>query len=189
MEKAEGRANIKAGAVNNDMLFAIKKNNSGFIVIYTLLFMSVLLAIFGTMLNSALNELRYSGNEADSLKAFYAADTAIECVRYYQKKYRAFNTTEAPRSYNCGVGTLNGGGLSGIRTPTCQAKTYPTQVLAGYPNGACVSVNITVGPDPDDPLNTCKLSSVTTGQDKCGNGASVERIRWEDLFGPARGTP
>lgn len=90
---------------------------SGFILIYTLLFMSVLLVVFGTILNSSVNELRASGDEVESLKAFYAADTAIECVRYYQEKKGAFNTTAPATQYNCGVGSnFSAGRSSGATT-------------------------------------------------------------------------
>lgn len=158
--------------------------NQAFVLFYTLVLVSVFLVIITTTVNSAITEFRASSDEVESLKAFYAADTAIECVRYYQEKTGAFNSTVPAASYNCGVGMT--GSVGGPGGTTCVPLTR-NFTLNGFSNGACVEVKVTTDQDPEDDT-LCTMQVQAKGKNTCGSGASVERTRWEGWTGLPIGT-
>ena len=74
------------------------EKQKGFILVYTLIMVGIISIIIGIISNSILGEIRISRDESESLKAFYAADTGIECVRYYQDNFKAFDKTTARKT-------------------------------------------------------------------------------------------
>ncbi len=163
------------------MLNRIKNNKTnGFALFFSLVFISALLLIIATTLNSALGEFRASSDEIESLKAFYAADTAIECVRYYQEKLGAFNSTVNPAVHDCGAGTTVSVGGSPVTT-LCEPRTW-NFTLSGFSNGACADVTVTTDEDPND-NSLCTMLIEARGKNTCGSGAIVERTRWESWVG------
>jgi hypothetical protein len=175
-------------------LLYVKK---GFVLFYTLLIISVSLVLVLSIVNSSLNELRFSGDEFRSMTAFYAADSAIECVRSWQNithintpPYSAFDTRHPPASYPCGFGDSFTVG-QGSSEPFCaysegvpSSVTYPTFRLNQFASGLnspCADVTATVTPGP---LGTCRVSFVAQGKNDCRAGAInvVERTRWENWF-------
>jgi hypothetical protein len=168
-------------------------SKKGFVLLYTLLIISVSLVLVFSTVDSSLNELRFSGDEMRSLAAFYAADTAVECVRSWQNvtyavgPYSAFDTRHAPTTYPCGFGdsfTVGQGSSEAFCAysgGSPSSVTYPTFRLSNFTSGAnspCADVTVTVTPGP---LGSCNVSFVAKGKSDCRAGAVnvVERTRWE----------
>ncbi|MCI0565576.1 LamG domain-containing protein [bacterium] len=163
----------------------------GFALLFTLVLMGILLILLGTMLSTATLELRSSIDEQGTLEAFYAADTAIECMRHYQEVFGAFNTTVNEGIYNCGLGAdFYAGGGSGapgtnpLPTAGCEDKSYEF-TIDGFVNGACAVVEVAASQNVDDP-NLCDVSFIAHGKSPCG-GSAVERTRWERWTGLSTG--
>lgn len=169
---------------------------NGFVLLYTLLIISVSIVLVLSIVDSSLNELRFSGDELRSMTAFYAADSSAECMRYWQNytadnptvyEYPAFDTRSSPTSYSCGFGEsfIAGRGSSesycafsgGNPSPV----TYPTfrfdQFTATGGNAPCSDVSVTVTPGT---LGSCNVSFEASGKNTCiGATNVVERTRWE----------
>lgn len=162
-----------------------KKQQQGFTLLYAVLIVSVVAVITGTIIGSIIKELRISRDEANSLKAFYAADSGIECVRFHQYNYLAFDTDQPITTLNCGIGAdfqAGGGDPSGT---DCREMTYNFD-LEGFSNGACTNVEVKTDPITVYVLGTpyvfCTLHVTSTGRSNCsGGGDVVERTRWEDM--------
>lgn len=167
-----------------------KPKQKAFVLVYALLFMSGLLVIMGSVLETGTSELTASTDEENSLEAFYAADTAIECVRFMQERYGAFNTTVPQASYNCGIGAdFNAGGLAtGGTSAECQSRSYAF-TLSGFTNGACANVAVTVAGNTTDP-SLCDAFFTAEGRNSCTGASSipVERTRWEEWIGLPNGS-
>ena len=162
-----------------------KTQQKGFILIYTLLIAAVIAVVIGITIASAMTELRISRDEVESLKAFYAADTGIECVRFYQNNYQAFDTTSPRRKYNCGVGEDFWAGVS-PPTDECEEHTYNFS-LEGFSNGSCADVTVQIIPQTiyidGSPVKVCRAKVTANGKNSCSATGSnlVERTRWEDM--------
>jgi Tfp pilus assembly protein PilX len=161
------------------------RKSAGFILIYTVIIAGVIAIIIGVTFNSVLGELRISIDESESLKAFYAADSGIECVRFLQNNFQAFDTTTEENVYNCGVGDNFTAGFS-PPTEECVAHIY-NFTLDGFSNGSCANVEVTVTPRTiiveGNPVDVCDLRVISTGRNSCSALGSklVERTRWEDM--------
>jgi Tfp pilus assembly protein PilX len=172
------------------MNFSSKK---GFVLLYTLLIISVTLVLVLSIVDSSLNELRFSGDELRSMTAFYAADSAIECARFWQNAtnaigpYSAFDTRNAVTTYPCGFGDSFTAG-QGSAEAFCaysggapSSVTYSTAQLNQFNSGSnapCADLSVTVTPGP---LGLCDIFFVAKGKNDCRPGALnvVERTRWE----------
>jgi Tfp pilus assembly protein PilX len=80
------------------MLYPTVKKQNGFALLFTILVVSVLLAISLSISNITLRELVLSSATRDSHVAFYAADTALECALYIDAKKNALPVTGSPAS-------------------------------------------------------------------------------------------
>lgn len=164
----------------------------GFILIYTTILVGIIFVIVAVGFRSTLTESRAARDEQESLKALYVAETGIECVRFLQNYYEAFNTTTDYKSdYNCGVGDDFGAGgdpASGNETTAeCVASTrqFPLQ---GFENGSCALVRVktvprTITSDDGTPITVCDVFVTSNGKNSCsatGNNL-VERVRLESL--------
>ncbi len=160
-----------------------KKN--GFILIYTIIMVGVVLGIIILNYSQSLSEIYAARNQDQSMKAFYAADTGIECVKYWHQYFKVFDTSKPQQSYSCGVGDPF---LAGGNPPTsvCQTTTYNFH-LEGFVSGACVDVQVTTVPQTamvnGIPITVCSLKVISSGKNSCtATGANlVERTRWEDM--------
>lgn len=160
-------------------------NTRGFVLIYTVVIVGVIGIIVGIAVNSVLTETRIARDEGESLKAFYAADTGIECVRFLQSTHKAFNTTTAEDTYNCGLGANF---TAGFNPPTaeCVATTY-NFTIDGFSNGACAIVEVTVTPVSviigGIPRDVCRLKVFSNGRNSCSASGDklIERTRWKNL--------
>jgi hypothetical protein len=96
------------GVVEDNM--NIRNIKKGFILVYTVLIITALLVIMGIVVDAVFNESRITQDEAETLKAFYAANTGLECARYWHLEAQAFDTSTMEKTYECGdVGSFVGG--------------------------------------------------------------------------------
>lgn len=164
----------------------LKQNqSSGFILLFTVIIVTILLITVLGIASVASNQIRFVRDEFESAKALYAADTGIECVRFYQAQFNAFDSHQAPQTINCGVGTLQAGDTAGS---DCFDKTYAPVLMNGFSNGACVEVSVAV---TSRTINVggilrrvCDVYVQSSGYNKCpGPGVTnlIERTRWETL--------
>jgi hypothetical protein len=63
------------------------KKNKGFALLFSVLIASLLLTIGLSILSIALKELDISSATERSIHAFYAADSGVECVKYWDLKH------------------------------------------------------------------------------------------------------
>jgi hypothetical protein len=176
-----------------------KKEESGFILTLTLLIVSAMLLIILATTNSTVSLLQSSRNELNSLKAFYAADSGIECVSFLESRYQAFDTTSTSTTYSCGVGnSFVAGGPPGIQpidkgnskpgisgTGDCVKKTYSIPIT-GFDNGSQTTLVITITPRTinvgGQTRKVCDLSVLSHGESSGTGGPNVaERTRWKQM--------
>jgi Tfp pilus assembly protein PilX len=172
---------------NNDM-------NKGFVLIYALVFTGVTLSIITVGVSTVLFETRAARNESESVKAFYAADTAIECMRFFQNNYRYFDPPNSG-NINCGVPvvdhlqTFNTDSIqtdvdsNNDGTPEYSTYSFTIQIPA---NSACARITATARPRSlmvgTVPTTVYDLEVVANGRNRCsGTGQVVERTRWENM--------
>lgn len=162
----------------------MKIKKKGFILIYTVILVSIVLVIVILNFSQSLSEIYSSRNAEESVKAFYASATGLECVRFWHSNYNVFDTSKSPANYNCGIGANFSAGLS---TPECQDYTYPPIQLTGFANGACAEVSVktkahTVTVAGVD-VTYCTISVASTGKNSCSavDTKKVERILLEDM--------
>lgn len=169
------------------------REEKGFILLYTLLIIASVFILAGVAFSGAIFESGTARTQSESMKAFFAADTGIECVRFFQTYKRAFNPTSAQAAYDCdGSGPmasfLAGGDPSNQPNAAskCVSATY-SFALEGFSNNTCTEVEVKVTPReiPGPPtLTVCDLSVISKGTNyPCGTAGPniVERTRWENM--------
>jgi Tfp pilus assembly protein PilX len=117
------------------------KTKRGFTLMLAVLVGSLLLAIGLAIFNITLKELVLSSSARDSLYAFYAADTGIECALYWDLTANAFATSTTNSSATCNgtsLGTLGGGGYGVVNTFTFTLS----------PDRYCTTVSVTKTASP-----------------------------------------
>lgn len=154
----------------------------GFVLIYTVLIMSFILVITGVTFSAVEIDIRKSRESLESVKAYYAADTGIECARYFQRNYQVFDPKKAPATYSCGVGSFT----AGRSASGCINYTYP-QFTLNFSNGSCTIVQVqsiqrTII-EGGVLKQVCDYLVVSNGRSTCGptNRKVTERTRWENL--------
>ncbi len=82
-----------------------EEKNKGFVVLFTVLIASVVLAMALGMANIALKQIVLTASATDANKSFYAADAGIECALYHDIKATptAFNPGGPGSSIDCGA--------------------------------------------------------------------------------------
>lgn len=174
-----------------------ESQKKGFILVYTVLILAIMVIISGIFIEAVLKEVSISRDESESLKAFYAADSAIECARYYHAKYDAFDTMKPEATYNCGVGasfkaggdpaTSSGNPASRSGTTAQCVSDTRTFTINGFSNGSCAIVTVNISPRritvDGSPYDVCDVEVISNGRNRCGSGTSklVERARWETI--------
>lgn len=105
---------------------------------------TLLLAVFVSSLALTLglgiftllfSEIEFSGTAKESLIAFYAADSGIECAIFWDIEHNAFDTSSAS-SITCDGDSFTVGGPGGF-----SRFTIP------FDDGACAVVEVTKGAD------------------------------------------
>ncbi|HVS79847.1 MAG TPA: pilus assembly PilX N-terminal domain-containing protein [Candidatus Paceibacterota bacterium] len=162
----------------------VRRVSAGFMLVYTVLILSIMLIVGGIFVNTVVKEVGMSRDESESLKAFYAADSGVECVRYFKNKYDAFNTQVPQSTYDCGIGSSF---TAGGNPPTsqCTEKEYTFQV-GGFTSGACMNITVDMTPRTitvnGNPVIVCDTNVIADGMNTCNlSSATVERSRWETL--------
>lgn len=119
-----------------------KKNREsgrpGFVVLFTVLIASVVLAMALGIANIALKQIVLTASATDANKSFYAADTGIECALYHDLKLTTAFEPGWNGAISCGVVTL----LPVIQNPP--GSNYFTFLLnIPTPSGeACANVSV-----------------------------------------------
>ena len=67
------------------MKIKISKNKKGFTLLFSVLLITLILAVGASIINVALKETILSGVGRESQYAFYAANTGIECAMYWDR--------------------------------------------------------------------------------------------------------
>lgn len=156
----------------------------GFILVYTVLVLSLMLIVGGIFADTVLKEIAISRDEAESLKAFYAADAGVECMRYLKNTHDAFNTSKPRINMSCGVGPAFPTG-GNPQTAACTDATYNI-TLSGFSNGSCAVITVNSKARVIDvagvPTTICDAEIISSGRNRCsGGGKLVERTRWENI--------
>lgn len=168
------------------MIKKIKEKIKGFTLLYTVIIVSIIAVIVGIAVGSILKETQISRDEGESLKAFYASDWGVECVRFYQENYQALDPRTPVGTYSCGPGdsfTAGGGNVGGA---DCIPASYSFR-LDNLDNGACTDVTIDVTPTiiyaEGTPYSVCRYYMESAGKNSCSASGSklVERTRWENI--------
>jgi len=94
-----------------------KNRNRGFVLMYSVLVSSLLLSIGLAIFNISSKELQLSGAAKGSQFAFYAADSGLECVQYWESKSNAF-ATSTKTDITCGGMVFKGMGGNGYDEPS-----------------------------------------------------------------------
>lgn len=105
------------------------KKKKGFILLLSLVVISVLFAIGLGVFGIVVKELMLSGTGRESQIAFYAADTGIECVLYWDVKERAISTT-TPANITCAEQSVSAGG------------GFASSFILNLANGSCARVSV-----------------------------------------------
>ncbi len=108
-----------------------RKNKNGFTLFYALLVISIILSISMAIAEIVLRETVISGFGRDSLIAFFAADSGVECALYWDVKQNAFATTSTSSTINCAGSTINFNPSSGV-------SVFPLN----FTNGSYASVKV-----------------------------------------------
>ncbi len=130
------------------------KNNQGFVLLYTVLIASIILAIALGIANISYQEVVLSSSAKDGNIAFFAADTGAECALYWDLNKRIFENSNnasiscASSNISAAVGAqfnldLNNGANCAKVTifKDSPAGTGQTQIESlGY-NASCASLN------------------------------------------------
>lgn len=155
----------------------------GFTILFSVLVGSLVLAIGLAILNVTIKQITLSGAGRESHKSFYAADSAMECVLYYDRISRPITCTPGvgifqspgpsgqslcqpnPSPFNCGPES------SMLVTSRAVGNDFINTVTVSDSNTFCATVEVTKY-DPGDPLTT---TIIARGLNKCSGGNVYER--------------
>ncbi len=96
-------------------------------------------------------ELGFSGTSKDSLVAFFAADSGIECALYWDIRQNAFSTSTTA-TITCDNDTATVGGASGF-----------SSFVVAFSDGSCATVTVSKGGG----LTTITSLGQNTGDSSC----------------------
>ncbi|MEK7599212.1 MAG: hypothetical protein AAB474_02045 [Patescibacteria group bacterium] len=132
--------------------------NKGFSLLFSILFIAAALSVSLGISGLVLGRIRLSGIGRDSQIAFYAADSAAECVIYWDIYWisEIKFSTSSPSTITCaGQSRSVGGGLV-------------SSFSLDFDNGSCATIDV----DKTDP----NLTIVTSiGRSPCAGVKRVER--------------
>ena len=105
----------------------IKKENKGFALLFSVLISSLILTIGLSILSVSIKELAISIASKQSVHAFYAADSGLECAKYWDIKKGLIPTLIEGRDTGYTGGTIVcGGGLSQALYKQVPSSPYQT---------------------------------------------------------------
>lgn len=135
------------------------KNETGFTLFISLIIASVIMIIGVSLHNLVVKELLFSFSGRESEKAFFAADSGIECGLYWDKN----------GNFNVSPYTINCAGLEITNPMNASSTTFDLNFL----NGACSRVIVEKG-IPEILPYTTRITS--RGYNVSCNDASSRRV-------------
>ncbi|MEK7480638.1 MAG: pilus assembly PilX N-terminal domain-containing protein [Patescibacteria group bacterium] len=123
--------------------------NRGIALLFTLLIISVAVSLSIGVFNIIVGELEIGEGARESTEAFYAADSGVECILYWDLKEHAFvfnqekaitcaNISFANKFARTSVADYRGGGPATVYTgPACPAGDA---LILG--NGSCATLKV-----------------------------------------------
>ena len=108
----------------------IQKKDSGFTLLLSVLITTIILGIAIGLPVFIMRELIISSVGRESQKAFFAADSGIECVLFWDLKQDAFSTSTT-RVITCAENNHTVGGATGI-----------SNFILNFDNNSCASVQV-----------------------------------------------
>ncbi|HRH26285.1 MAG TPA: pilus assembly PilX N-terminal domain-containing protein [Candidatus Paceibacterota bacterium] len=114
--------------------FGSIQNNQGFTLLFGILIGGFMLAIGTSVLGFAARQTGVSGLGRESQSAFYAADSGMECAKYFDIKNNAFLSSSG--SIQCGGYTINFSDPGDTQCPnatleTCEVRNLAVNVSTG----------------------------------------------------------
>lgn len=123
-----------------------KRTNGGFTLIFALLIVAAIIGVTSTMASLLIKELRISGLTEDSVKAYFAAQSGLECVYYW---------------------TLRGVPFDGTQSIECDGQNILADSEVELDGTYCATVEVDTGSTP--------ASIVSHGFDTCDLGKQQVR--------------
>ncbi len=114
-----------------------KKDNNGFVALFTVLLTSVILAMAVGIASISLKEIVLSSSASDGSKAFYAADSGIECLLYYERTDTPLQAPWLDELVTCNSNPANG------TAPTADSEAlevYNFEIPFGENDELCADV-------------------------------------------------
>lgn len=162
-----------------------KRDNNGFVLFFSLIISTIVLSIISGIILIAYKELIISSTGRESQKAFYSADTGVECALYWDVKHPLPGYEEMsvfPNSMDSTIPNSIPNGCSGndlvissvlIPAPTATAATS-TFSMDIASSGVCVDVFVS---KYIDALGNEKTKIDSHGYNTCDVGSTrrVER--------------
>lgn len=154
-----------------------RKTQFGIVSLFSVIFMTIAITIATGVFTLLLGEFKIAGIQRESIKAFYAADSGIECALYWELRADSFSRITDEGPIWCGeentqedlstqqyMGSSNKCLLSGATEICTNVFTMPLL------NGACAEIVV---------KKTYSTSGVVTeirsrGKNRCNN-PTVER--------------
>lgn len=119
--------------------------NHGIALLFTLLIISVAISLAIGVFNIILGELEIGEGSRESMRAFYAADSGVECILYWDLKEQAF-VFDKEKAITCAGSSLsfsrssqaiNGKAAMVYTSPPC-----PNDNAFTLSNNSCISLKV-----------------------------------------------
>ncbi|MCK9352394.1 MAG: pilus assembly PilX N-terminal domain-containing protein [Candidatus Paceibacterota bacterium] len=147
-----------------------KPKTGGFFLLYAILFSTIMLIIGMAILDISLKQLQFSGIDRESMRAFYAADAAIECAIYGDMVNDVFSTS-TPGILLCNGDTTSMAPGQPTNPPAFSFIFRMNQTSAKEKTCAKVTVTRTINP-VDGSIATTTISALGYNTE-CPPGAAT----------------
>lgn len=139
--------------------FQYTNKKDGFTLLLAVLIASIILSISVGVSVFIIRELLISSVGRESQKAFFAADSGVECALYWDLKQNSFATTSPPHTITC----VNSSPTVNIGCPSPNPPCGISEFDLTFANGACAHVKVDKTIPSSTKIdsaghNTCNLS-------------------------------
>src|SRR3989344_2234416 len=110
------------------------KNKNGITLLLAVFVSSLALTLGLGIFTLFFSEIEFSGTSKESLIAFYAADSGIECAIFWDIEQNAFATSSSNSTITCDEDSFNFNPSGGF-----------TRFVVSFSNGSCATVEVTKG--------------------------------------------